>query len=50
MTNVSVKNTELAHDNGTNGICARFEPIKKILIRCDEKTIERASTMSALAA
>ncbi|MDA8586314.1 hypothetical protein N9L47_08590 [Rhodobacteraceae bacterium] len=50
MTNAAANKLELATDNGTNVTRARFEPIKKILRRCDEKTIERARTMSAAAA
>lgn len=49
MTKATGKNAENTTDNGVNGR-SRFEPIKEILIRCDEKTVAYSPTMSALAA
>ena len=50
MMNAAGKNAESTTDTGANGACTRFEPIKKLLIRCDEKTVAYAPTMSALGA
>ena len=50
MTKAAGKNAENTTDKGVNGACTRFEPIKKLLIRCDEKTVAFAPTMSALGA
>ena len=50
MTKAAVNNAENTTDNSANGACSRFEPIKKILIRCDEKTVAYAPSMSAMAA
>lgn len=50
MTNAFAQNGELATDTGTTATSRRFEPIQKILARCDEKTVEYGRSISALAA
>ncbi len=44
----ATKKTEASVEHSADG--ARFEPVKKILMRCDEKTIECARSMKAIAA
>ena len=50
MTITAANKTEATVEHGANGNSARFEPIKKILLRCDEKTNEYARPMTVLAA
>lgn len=50
MTKTAKDNDELTTKDGLNGAYSRFEPIKKLLVRCDEKTLAYAPTTSSLAA
>ena len=47
---VAAKTNESAVEHRANVNSSRFEPIKKILLRCDEKTIEYARPINGLAA